>query len=389
MNDSRIITAILTFLLMTLAAAAGAGPAGGPPEPVVLNPQTATPVLTVGRTTVWKTRDLVESSRNNRAQRFTTRYWLADAGDDDGEAVPPLPRLAYEMTSTGYADPLAVFPDGTLLLRFYSTLIWAEPGKDPVEERLRLGDREAVPMAAWPDGVLLQEHDENAEKPVYFVPIVGQGPRKVNLGAKVRITHEPGLRVNWQRPFVRAGDLIAWQPVAAAAGAAAGAPPGSGGVLPVYDVANRRRADVPLKHVPHPDILAFDGRRVLLRSHLVDLDTGAETEFPRLDAALTLYGGHVYHMVARGGRYILEALPVDDPTRPRELLSVPAYLLAGRSPSRSGSRAAGEPGAEGAIPQPQPGQLNNAAIALDDGIRVWTGKGWAEVAYLDGPPKAE
>lgn len=375
---------VLTLACATgfCAAAAGqpAAPAGDAPGPAALNPQTATLALTVGRTTVWTTRDLVEATRKKRAVSFTTRYWLQDVGGDAGDAAP---RLAYEMTSTGRADALTTFPDGTLLLRFYSTLIWAEPGKDPVEEQLRMGDHEASVLAAWPDGVILQERDLNTDKPVYFAPIVGRGPGNVDLEAKVRITDEAGLRVGGQE-FVRAGDRIAWLPAGAAPGVV---PPGFKSVLHVYDLGDRRRTEVPLKHPAGREIRAFDGRRALLINHLVDVDTGAENPAPRLDLdVVALRGGHVYHMTARADRYVLQAIPLDDPATPRELLSVPAYPLAGMPPTRPVAR---NPGAEAAVPHRSPDRLNDAAVALEKAIRVWTGTDWSEVAYLDAPPTAE
>lgn len=212
---------------------------------------------------IWRTSELVESTRDHRAQSFVHRFYIQRSAD-------PKATLVHIENDTSVPFLCTVMPDRTFVLWHRGALSWhaADGGAHEHPKQLRL-------EALYQDGAVVETDDEK----MCFVPFKGHS---INMAEKIALGEN----------CYRSGDKFAWI---------------AKSTLHLYDLKSKERASVPLGAELHPshEVTAFDRETVMVSVFVFDAKTGhlvGEKEYPKMPTRFA----HVFAVCNRIGYYVKE-----------------------------------------------------------------------------------
>ena len=340
MRANEVISTIC-FITIVAVLNLGSAPelraAQGEANPKVLDPGTQTAKLLKVQSgfALWLVSELIPGTERSRAQGFVHRFFRQTLEKPTGE-------LTYEYRDTAGRFRTAVREDGALLMvtRRRLHFVPAE-GKAQVTELPYLDC-----LVAFPDGLLVLDTEVKEPRqyyPVYFVPFDGrriQFEKRLEVvptGAK-RFRHEEGLGQPAE-PF-RLGDTLAWV---------------SQENLHTFNLANGERKSIKLAR-DCGWVTAYDGSTLVCGIFAFDAGTGeilGEPNYPK--RPLNVNG--VFAVRNRIGYYF----------------------------ESGGLRATDLTAIDGAsvlVADVQP----NLTHQDEGGMRVWDGKKWTTIAWLEEFP---
>ena len=299
---------------------------------------------------VWKTMQLIEKTRGHRAESFVHTYYRQRLSQ-------PKASLAATVNETRVGFVTSIMRDGTLVLshRDRLSLYSLEGGVKEYRQLLFV-------VAAYPDGILLQDVTGLDPKPVFFVPF---RDHELDMHNKVEVVpaavlpdrHSDdyvAMTYAWKKVPYRHGNILAWI---------------SDSVLHCYDLRDGKRSRKYL-HPPTPprkrvdlyrawlhssqQVQAFDGETVIVYRFAFDAKTGRvvyeDPEHPPfLYSAFALHDRFAYFF--HDGH--LMAADLAAPTSQKTLVAV----------------------------------KQSQAAETDKGLVVWDGKKWTTVPWLERPKR--
>jgi hypothetical protein len=298
-----------------------------PPEKsgFVPDPQSAVFVFANTDWIAWETQILIRSTRRHRAQSHTYRYYLQKEIGAGANLVP------YQERSTRGSAPVWAFPDGTMVLSGYRTIIFVGPESQSAT-KVSLEDVRFRENATWSvyarlagkAGLVMQTANLNEREPLYLVPWT-KDRAGLDFDQKLLLTDSTGISVS--APY----NLLAWhgQKIVSFR------PP----ALLVFDLATKKLTTAELqshrKDRKSPwwgaEILGFDGDVVILRNgaEVFGYRLASKKQFPvfrKSKGEIAGYGqNQLYVIQARddsyeSGSYLFDLIRIDITTRSRELL---------------------------------------------------------------------
>lgn len=292
------------------------------------------PVCVTDTWAVWKTMELIEKTRGHRVESFVHTYYRQRLSE-------PKASLAATVNETLVLFATSIMQDGTLVLchRNHLSLYLPDGTAKTYPEYLPV-------VAAYPDGILLQDTTGLKPKPVCFVPL---RDHDLDLQEKVEIIPAPvlpdphsdnyvAMTYAWKKVPLRHGDTLAWI---------------TDSVLHCYHLRDGKRSQTPLAIPgPHPfqRITAFDGATVVAIRSVFDARTGRYVyedpqRPPFLHSTIALHDQCAYFF--QNGHLMVADLAAH--TSPKKLVDVKQFL----------------------------------AVETDKGLVVWDGKKWDTVPWLE------
>jgi hypothetical protein len=273
-----------------------------------------------------------------RAESFVHTYYRQRLSEPKASHV-----AIVNDTRVGFVT--SIMRDGTLVLCHRNRLSLYLPGGEAKEYPEHLSV-----VAAYPDGILLQDTTGLNPKPVFFVPF---RDHELDMQKKVEVVpavvlpaphsdNYVAMTYAWRNVPYRHGDILAWI---------------SDSVLHCYNLRDGRRWQTPLAITrlhPSQQVRAFDGETVIVYRFAFDAKTGRvvyeDPGKPKfLSSAFALHDQFAYFL--HDGHLMVADLA--DPDSPKKLVDVQQFI----------------------------------ASETDKGLIVWSGMKWTTIPWLERPQK--
>jgi hypothetical protein len=301
-----------------------------------------------GTWAVWQTSELIESTREHRAQGFVHRLYRQRLSE-------PEAYLVHTRTDTRGPMAATVTKNGTVALVTRSRLSWHRRKGASVEEQTYPVDVAAM----YPDGILRYASTTRfGRDTVFFVPFKND---RLDMTAEIKLISTRNA-ITIYSPIARHGSLLAWILVDVREGQVRNPTAVWDATLHVYDLESGKRRAAKLSVPLHKSYraTAFDGDVVMVHSYVFNARTGKSLNavgYPKRPSHMS----SAFAVRNRIGYYIHN----------KSLFAID--LLSKESPSIKLASV------------PKIGDCAQTA----SGIIVWNGKKWKTVPWLKEWPQSD